>query len=187
MKILDIVQTTATLIAREDVVNYLSQSEGKETSIDTLESVYILTRLSNLVIRELAEGLIVMKKKVEVAGKKSVNFVDLDISPLDVIAVYGRDGEKLDCSVSSYGVSVGEGLIYTIEYSYLPETYDLNDIIGEFEKPISLGTLSYGVAAEYLLTEARFDEAIMWHARFVEGVNALIRPKNGRVKGRKFV
>ena len=49
-----------------------------------------------------------------------------------------------------------------------------------------MGTLAYGVLAEFCLTEARFDEAVMWHERYVNAVNLLLKPKNTRIKGRTF-
>lgn len=187
MKISEIIKNSATLLAREDVVNYLSNENEKEVSKETLETVNLLTRLSNLVIRELAEGLILMEKEVEVLGKSSVSFLELGIEPLDIIAVYDRNGDKLKFNKDSYGITANGGLIYRIVYSYLPNNYDLNDSVGKFEKPISSSVLAYGVCAEFCLVEARFDEAFMWNDRYVNGVHAITKPKNGRVKGRNFV
>ena len=186
MKISEIVKNSATLLAREDVVKYLS-NENEEVSHETLETVNLLTRLSNLVIRELAEGLILITKEVEVLGKTSVKFLELGIEPLDIIAVYDRNGDKLKFSKDAYGLTANGSLIYRIVYSYLPDNYDLHDTIGKFEKSISSAVLAYGVCAEFCLVEARFDEAFMWNDRFVNGVHAITKPKNGRVKGRNFV
>ncbi len=187
MKISDILKATATLLAREDVVEYLSQSEEGEASKNTLETVDLLTRLTNIVIRELCNGLIVMKKRAFVKARDSVTFSELEIAPLDVIAVYDKKGNKLDYKLSPYGLTVTNGLINEIEYYYMPENYGLTDTVGDFEKPVTVGTLAYGVSAEFCLTEARFDEAIMWNDRYVNSVNALIRPKNGKMRGRSFV
>ncbi len=186
MKISDVVKTTATFLAREDVVDYLSNTDNAQTSNETLETVQLLTRLTNLVIRELAEGLIVMKKEVILNGQTSVKFIDLDIAPLDLLAVYGKDGERLEYSLTSYGVEARNPM-YKLEYSYLPENYGLTDDIGIFDKPVTVGTLTYGVLAEFCITQARFDEAVMWNERFVELVHSLVKPKNGRIKGRSFI
>ncbi len=187
MKISEIIKDSATLLAREDVVKYLSNKSTLNVTHETLETVNLLTRLSNLVIRELAEGLILMKKEVNVFGKTSVNFAELGIEPLDIIAVYDENGNKLKFNKGAYGITANGSLIYKIVYSYLPNNYDLNDTVGEFEKSINSAVLAYGVCAEFCLVEARFDEAFMWNDKYVNGVHALIKPKNGRVKGRNFV
>lgn len=187
MKISDIIKTSATLIAREDVVKYILAPNGEEYSTNTVETVDLFTRLTNLVIQELAEGLIVMKREIMVEGLTSVSFSEYGISPLDVLAVYDDRGEKLDFILSTYGVSVNKGRIFKIEYSYMPTNYKLTDTVGSFEKKVTTGLLSYGVLAEYCLTEGRFEEAMVWHERYVEGINKLIRPKNAKMKGRSFV
>ena len=118
----------------------------------------------------------------------SIKFATLGISPLEILAVYDSEGNELDYVKNAYGLeSKGGVAIYKIAYSYLPENYGLTDTIGKFMKPVSYNLLAYGVAAEFCLTQARFDEALMWNDRFVKGVNALMRPKNGRVKGRSFI
>ena len=186
MKISDIVKTSATFLGREDVVDYLS-NEGEDVSENALETIDLLTRLSNLVISELAEGLILLKREVRVDGVSSVNFAEVGISPLDIIAIYDDVGNKLEHKLTRYEVAAVSGLIYKLEYSYLPEKYSLNDMVGEFVKPVTVGILSYGVLAEYCITQARFEEAVMWNERYVDGIKGLIKPKNGKMKGRKFV
>ena len=187
MKISEIVKTSATLLAREDVVDYLTNLNSSNVSKNTLETVDLLTRLTNIVISELAEGLISMKDTTEVEGLSAVSFINLGIEPLSILAVYDINGNKLDFTLSTYGVSVSSGLIYKIEYSYLPENYGLTDTVGTFEKNVTTTMLSYGVLAEFCLTEARFDEAVMWNDRYVNAINGLLRPKNGRIKGRSFL
>ncbi len=186
MKISEIIKTSATLLAREDVVEYLSTLKTENASKNTLETVDLLTRLTNLVIRELAEGLIYMKKTIKFDGVSSVNFSDYGIEPLAILGVYDREGNKVNFSLSSYELTVKYGLIYSIDYSYLPENYGLTDIVGVFEKNVTMGTIAYGVLAEFCLTEARFDEAVMWHERYATAVNHLLKPKNTRIKGRTF-
>ena len=187
MKISEIVKTSATMIAREDVVEYLKSSKNDNVEKSTLETVDLLTRLTNLVVSELAEGFIRMKKTVKVDGLSKVDFKSLGIEPLDIIAVFDANGNKLDFTLSPYGLTATYGLIHSVEYSYFPENYGLTDTVGVFEKKVTLGTLSYGVLAEYCLTEGRFDEAVMWNERYVNAIDSLLKPKNGRIKGRAFL
>ncbi len=186
MKIKDIIKTVSTYISREDVVNYLND-ETSEVSKSTLETVDLLTRLANLVITELAEGMIVMKKTEKTDGFSSVKYSELTFQPLDVISVGDINGKPLSFTKSAYGVSSSSGGIYSVMYSYLPPNYDLNENIGEFEKNVSQSMLSYGVIAEYLLTQGRFDEAVMWNKRYNECIDNLCLPKNSNIKARSFI
>ncbi len=188
MKVNEIIKTTATLLAREDVVDYLSNTDlVQEVEKNTLETIDLLTRLCNLVISELAEGLIVMKKEISINNLSSVTFKDLAIEPIDVIAVYDASGNKLNYTVSAYGLTVSTGLVAKIEYAYLPKNYGLTDTVGTFEKKVTVGVLAYGVAAEFCIVEGRFDEAVMWNERYTSSINALITPKNAQIKGRNFL
>ena len=71
-----------------------------------------------------------------------------------------------------------------LKYQYLPKNYDINDVVGYKETEVSKMTLTSGLAAEYSISEGLFDEAVMWHKRFVDGVNAITRPKNVKIKSR---
>lgn len=184
MKLNEIIKTTATLLAREDVCEYLLNPEN-ETQRQTYETVDLLTRLANLVIKELAEGFICMVDEISV-NDFSVRFSSLNKSILSVIGAYDQNGNKLDYTLSKFGVS-SNNKISTLKYSFTPENYGLEDTIGEFEKKVTAGVLSYGVCAEYCLTQGKFDEAIMWNQRYTDSIDLLIRPKNANLKGRAFL
>ena len=186
MKIIDIIKNVATLLSKEEEYEYLAKVQT-EPSIETLKNVDLMTRLANLVIRELSEGLICMVEQEQVSNKSSVDFSSLTKMPLSVIGVYDENGAELTYSLSQYGVTTSSGCISKIKYSYLPSNYGLEDEIGTFEKPVTANILTYGVLAEYCLTEGRFDEAVMWNNRYSENIDNLCKPKNGMVKSRNFV
>ena len=185
MKISEIIKTAATYLSREDVCEYLTNQEI-EASRQTLETVDLLTRLTNLVISELSEGDVRMVEKVQLNGKTKITFAELDNKILDVVGVYDESGNQLEYSLSTYQLNSRNG-IYTFVYSYLPANYGLFDTIGEFEKNVTTGILAYGVSAEFCLTEGRFEEAVMWNKRYVDSINKLYTPKNANIRGRNFV
>ena len=70
-----------------------------------------------------------------------------------------------------------------MEYEYAPTNYGLNDSVG-FNAKITAALLGYGVAAEYCVTQGRFDEAVLWRQRYTAGVERVALPKSATLKDR---
>ena len=70
-----------------------------------------------------------------------------------------------------------------MEYEYAPSNYGINDAVG-FNGKITAALLGYGVAAEYCVTQGRFEEAVLWRKRYTEGVERVVLPKSREIKGR---
>ena len=185
MRISEIIKTAATYLSKEEVCDYLTNQE-MEVSRQTLETIDLLTRLTNLVISELSETDVRMVEKVQLNGQKKVTFAELRNRILEVVGVYDENGNQLEYSLSAFQLDCNNG-IYTFVYSYIPTNYGLFDAVGEFEKNVTTGTLAYGVSAEFCLTEGRFEEAVMWNKRYVDSINKLYTPKNAKIRGRNFV
>ena len=186
MKVIDIVKTSATLLAREDVCDYLI-NQSTTPSRETLLCVDLLTRLTNLVISELADGQIMMIKEADVNNNSQSYPFPQGVKPIKIFYVLNEEGRKVDFITTEFGVKVEKGYITKLAYSYVPPNYGLTDRIGNFEKSVSVGILSYGVCAEYCLTEGKFEQAVMWHKRYCDSIDALITIKNANIKGRSFV
>ncbi len=185
MNIKQIVKTTAMLMAREDVVNYLA-NQTQSASRETLETVDLLTRLTGLVITELAEGLIPLKAEKQFEGVLEVPFSQLDYNTIEILAVKGLNGKDVFFTVTDKRIISYEGITKVV-YAYSPDTYDLNSEVGTFTSRVSVGALSYGVAAEYCIVSGRFEEAVNWNKRYVTAIENLLTPKNRVAKGRRFV
>ena len=182
MTIKDIIKLSATMLNREDVIDYLEK--GTATG-DALECIDTLTRCANLTINELAGSYIFMQKEEGISGE-IIKYTDLSETILKVIKVLDASGNKIKfkmmpeyVKLSSFGAK--------IIYNYLPSNYGLEDIIGYTEKDISSRIIAYGVVAEYCLVVHAFSESVMWHQRFIDGIEGKCYPKNSKIKSREFV
>lgn len=185
MKISDIALSVAVYLGKTAIADYLSGKEGK-TDTETLTQIDAITRLSNLVINEVAGSFIPMVKTEEVTqtdGK--IDLRELTEMPLEIKGVYLDESGVSFKVKGAYAESAFKA--NKIKYSYIPHNYGLTDEIGYTEKEISLAVLAFGVAAEYCLTEWRFAEAVMWRERFTEGIKSFCIVKNVNTKGREWL
>ncbi len=186
MTVKDVLKATCAMVNREDVLDYLND-KNTVPSEDTLSAVNIMTALSNLVIGELAGTFIPMVKSERVVTTdKKVKYADLSERCLRILAVYNDKNEKIFYRHTPEYMIVDENSV-TVEYEFNPPNYSLEDEIGYSEEDISTATLSYGLAAEYSISRGSFDEAVMWHERYVDSVSAKRKIKNSTIKSRSFV
>ena len=195
MTIKDILKTAATLLNLTDCTEYFTaidteaeqiggENAANNTTIDVLSKVDLLTRLANLVIAELASSFVPMTcaEEVETADGKIV-FADLAHNITRILSVKNEFGQDAEFKLYPEYVKVFGG-IYTVEYEYLPENYAMGDTVGFKESKITAALLGYGVAAEYCITQGRFEEAVLWRKRYSYGVERAALPKNAAIKGR---
>ena len=188
MKIKDVVKTTALLLGKEKLYMALLSENGIDsTDNEILALADVMTRLSNLVITELATSYILMKKreKVNFVGG-AINYSNLSETPIKILGVYDANGNSYTFTVHPDRLTAPTNCAI-IEYAYKPANYDLDSVIGYNESDLSLRTLALGLAAECCIVEGRFDEAVMWHKRFEESVERICCPKNVTLKERRFI
>lgn len=191
MKVKDVIKISAMLLANEQVVNYLNVIEEGATDTTSVEQsvladVDLFTRLTNLVISELAGSYIMMKKSQIVRAKSGkVYYKDLDEKALQIISVTDIVGNKLTFKNNfEYAEIPTEKAIIT--YAYMPANYDIFSDIGYSQKEVQPNLLATGLCAEYCVVKGRFDEAIMWHKRYVDAITERCLPKNKNVKERSW-
>lgn len=183
MIVKEILLSTATCLGREDIVAYLN-GNTENVNEETINAVSVMVSLINIVLNELAATYIPMVKTEGLAfSANKFLFADLSENIIEVEDVFDDYGNKVNYKIS------GEYLVAdiktgVIKYHYLPKNYDLNDMIGYRETDVCKMTLVAGLAAEFSISEGLFDEAVMWHNRFVDGVSAQTKPKNVKTKSR---
>ncbi len=186
MTVKDILKATCAMAGREDVLDYLN-GKNVSPSEDALSAVNIMTALANLVIGELAGTFIPMVKCERVtATDKKIKYADLSERCIRVLAVYNDNGDKIYYKHTPEYMLVNENTV-TVEYEFNPPNYSLEDEIGYREEDVSTATLSYGLSAEYAISRGSFDEAVMWHERYVDSISAKRKIKNSTIKNRSFV
>lgn len=182
MTINDIIKTAAVYLNLTDVIEYLDGDEQNPSSA-TLSETDSLTRLANLTISELAATYVPMvcSEEAEATDGKIV-FSGLTNNITRILSVKNQFGQDAEFKIFPEYIKVFGG-IYVIEYEYAPANYGLTDTVG-FNGKITAALLGYGVAAEFCITEGRFEEAILWRKRYTCGVERIVLPKNATIKGR---
>lgn len=193
MTVKDILKTAATLLNLTDCTEYFTATDAGEgagqiaellTAPETRKRVDLLIRLCNLVISELASSYapMVCEEEAETEDGKII-FANLAHSITRVLSVKNEFGHDAEFKLYPEYLKVFGGR-YTIGYEYLPENYAITDTVGFNEGKITAALLGYGVAAEYCITQGRFEEAVLWRKRYSYGVERAVLPKNAAVKGR---
>ena len=183
MKVSDIIKLTALMTGKSDVVDYLNGGEGQT---HTLETVSTMVALCNLVINELACTYIpISRKEITsfVYGRFSFNILREKL--IRVKAVYDADGREVEFHTDKDNIyaNIQKG---SVEYEYAPSNYDLDSVIGYTEMNISARAIAYGVSAEYCINQGLFEQAVMFHKRYVDALAEICTPKNVKIKQRSF-
>ena len=189
MTLKNILKTAATLLNLTDCAEYLDATDAGagvayQASADTLTKIDLLTRLANLVISELASSFVPMTctEDVETSDGKIV-FANLTHNITRVLSVKNEFGHDAEFKLYPEYLKVFGGT-YTIEYEYMPDNYSITDTVGFKDGKLTAALLGYGVAAEYCITQGRFEEAVLWRKRYSYGVERAALPKNSAIKGR---
>ena len=182
MTIKDIIKTAAVYLNLTDVTEYLDGNAANPSSM-TLSRTDTLTRLANLTVSELAASYVPMvcSEEVETEDGKIV-FANLTNNITRILTVKNQFGHDAEFKIFPEYIKVFGGR-YTVEYEYAPANYGLTDSVG-FNNKITAALLGYGVAAEFCITEGRFEEAVLWRKRYTYGVERVALPKNAAIKGR---
>lgn len=184
MKLKDVICVSASLLHLDDVVDVLEDKvvDNQYTS----PIIECLTNLCNLVTGELSSSYIplVRADEVRVINNK-ISMTALQKRPTKIINVYDINGNPVQYTSDATTIYVNINNA-RVQYNYVAEKYKLSDDVGFTEQEISKVVLAYGVCAEYCLTERRFEEAVMWHQRFVDGVKQRVVPKNVKTSARRW-
>lgn len=184
MTLKEIVKISSVFLGRQRVTDYLEK--GGETDDLTLNTIDTLTRLANMVIRELNDGFLPMVKQEELEVKDGrLYFSSFSERVTEILSLTDKNGDTPLCKFKSEYIELSESQVI-VEYKYLPSVYGLEDVVGYKDSEISEVVLAYGVTAEFCLTEKNFDESLMWHERYSEAINRIIKPKNATIKRRSF-
>jgi hypothetical protein len=185
MKLKEIIKLSAGLLGLDDVVSVLEDKNSANEYTSTI--IERLRTLSNIVTTELSSGYIPLERidEVKVVNNK-ISLTALQKRPTKIIEVMFNDGTLLDFTNDATTIYVQTTQNVKVKYFFIAENYKLTDDIGYTEQNISKVVLAYGICAEYCLTERRFDEAVMWHQRFVDGVKQKIMPKNVKTHARRW-
>ena len=163
--------------------------DGTEISADIYESVNLVVNLTNLVINELACTYfpMVIEEQVSFSNGKAFykDFSKKVVKILGVNDQYGCSLEFIDKAEYLYIPSTINQTL-TVKYQYSPDNYTIMDVVGYSERAISARLIAYGVASEYYIIQSDFEQAVMYHKRYLDEISLLTLPKNSKIKQRSW-
>ena len=163
--------------------------DGTEISAEIYQVVNLIVNLSNLVLNELACTYIpmVIEEQICFSNGKAFykDFNKKVVKILDVSDQYGHSLDFVDKTEYLYvPATINQKL--TVKYQYVPDNYSPMDTIGYTEKDVSARVIAYGVASEYFIVQNDFEQAVIYHKRYVDEISLLNLPKNAKIKERSW-
>jgi hypothetical protein len=172
MKIKDIVSAAATLLGREDICSYLSNGFTEDITT-TKKDTDILLRCFNLVENEIAleyKPLIYCENISNDDGL--IYFQNLEKQIIEIIKVEDESGNKLKYKLfNTYLKTKPENII--VYYSYIPEKKDIEGESDYSESIMPLRIMAQGIACEFTLISAMYDEAVLWDKRYKDSLERI--------------
>ncbi len=176
MKVKDILLLTATILNRKDLVSFYNL-DVSDDYLKSQEDSDILLSSYNILIEEIATETL----KLNYLEKLTVNdgvlsYANFKYNPIQIISVKNDKMQDVNYKILPTEIITDESEVYC-EYSYVPALKGLEDdceIVGAF---IPKTTLAYGIASEFCLIKGMFEEASVWHQKYVNGLTKLVKPK----------
>ena len=186
MTIKEILISTAAFLGRSDIIDYLDK--GVTVNNEQCEKeVKMMVRCANLVINELALEYLPLKF-IETAESNGgiIYFGSLSKNILQVLNIFDEYDNKISYKLHADYVKTKPERV-KIEYTYIPDTYAIDDVIGYAEKDLPLRAIGYGVASEFSIISGLYDEGVMWDKRYKDSLSNLVFPKSVTAKKRNWL
>lgn len=168
MTVKEVIALAADNLGREDLAESLSSLTGEPEG-----ELKALVRCYNLVENEVALDYCPLKaeeKLTPIDGK--VAFSALSHAPVDVYSVKNALGATVAFEIYPAYLSLPAGTEQVmVSYAYAPAAKTAEQTCEVSEK-VSARLLSFGVACEFSLSCARYQEAALWDKRFRDALRA---------------
>ena len=190
MTVRDILINTGVMIGRPDVVDYFCDQVNMGE--DIYEDITFLVKVLNVVLTELASTYMPLTTKEEVTFYDGqYQYAEFSKKVVKILNVYDNSGDKKAFTETAEYIQLencnSQLLDLTVEYQFLPEEYFEDSEVDYSERNISAKVLAYGVASEYCISQGRFEEAVMYHKRYVYAIQEIKGIKNAKIKSRSWV
>ena len=184
MQIKEIMEISANLLNRQNLVEFLKSNTDNG---DAFAEYKRLIELCNFVITDLTSLNFYIKNKLtQSISTSGIKLSSISNKLLKILGVYNNDGEQVDYVIKNdtlYPISEAECVIFAEQPSHMTVDFDF-----EFENAnLTSYIVALGVCAEYCLVVADFDNAVVWHEKYVENIKRITKVKNFFTKQRSWV
>ena len=184
MRIIDIVKSVALLVGLDGVTSILNGELCEETTTSQKE-VELLVTCYNVVAEEIASEYFKLKAVDTLVPDASgvCSLTSLTYAPTEILKVYNTSGNQIKPVILQDKIVTLNNIM--VEYSYIPPYKNLNDVSDYKNTCITKRVLSYGVATEFCLIKGSFEEASVWHQKYVDALKGVLRKTTlKKLKGR---
>lgn len=184
MTVKNIIKTTAILLNKSNVVNYLN---NKKTEGDCVEETQKLIKLLETVISELSlKNFFVLRTDEAFVNNQKIEYLSLTYSPIKIVKITDSKNNEIPFEEKAEYVWVKKGKADKVTYAYIPKNLNESSVLDFSDRNVRESMLAYGVAAEYCLTVFDFDAAVEFHKRFIDAVKKTYKITNSEIKRRSW-
>ncbi len=180
MTVKEVLTLSSQFLNKEDELKDDIASGGESSGTKTFKT---LLNAVNIVNNEIASDYfpLTIEEEIDIQNNK-IYYDDLSKNVKDIYTITSLD-RSMSYRFKTFEnyLNVFAGGRVVITYSYFPEQAAAQDILTTFGGKVSARTFALGVVAEYYFISGIFDEAQVWHKRFVDSINSNLS-KKGIVK-----
>ena len=177
MTIGDIAVTTAKLLGIYEVARAIEN--GEEDYAEEREKIICAV---NRTVRSVAVKYLPPETEQTFEGKNAVDFAAFSQIPISIRAVTGVDGKSKKYAVRGQTLFIPTEKV-VVRYRFLPPFMAQNDTCSFTESVVPREVLAAGAAAEYSITEGRYEDADFWSDYFRQGIlSAAKKPRRIKVR-----
>lgn len=186
MRVDNIVKQVATLLAKEELGEYLENGTSVDISQTKKDKELIVDCLNNL-LSELCTAQVKLKAEEEMSPRdKKIFYKDFSQRLISIKSIKTLDDKSVKYDIFPTYIRLYDDKKVIVEYNYLPKKVEYDDQVEVGSPRITEQILCYGTLAEYCLATALYEEAVTWRQKYEKSLTNALYSQNYRIKGRVF-
>lgn len=180
MEVISIIKLVATYLQLDDLLNDVLLGGSNETSEENQKEINLLVSCVNLCNNIVATDYIPLTRTSVINNSNGIIPIDSvdngNKTIYEILNVKNKFDESQVFKIVGNDIKTVKGFIQ-INYSYFPDSVELDSIISCYLTKLTDRIFAYGVACEYCFIKGMYDDASMWDARFKDSMKTICRPK----------
>ena len=187
MTVKEILKSASTLLNRNDLKSYMSGDAVNEY-LQVEEDFKLLLDCYNLVEEEVSTDYYRLKNTQTFTVVNGViKCEEFSKNILAVLSVKSLNGNAVNAEIKPDGIYTNESNV-VVDYTFVPNSKTVDDESAFTNSPITKRALAYGVVTEFSLIKGDYEEAVMWHKKYITALtNCLSLKKLKKIKERLWI
>lgn len=184
MEVISIIKLVATYLQLDELLNDSLLGGTNETTDENLKEINLLVSCVNLCNNIVATDYIPLTRTAVISnsnGTIPISSVDNGRKTIyEILNVKNKFDESQVFKIIGNDIKTVKGFVQ-INYSYFPDSVDLESDINCYITKLTDRIFAYGVACEYCFIKGMYDDASIWDVRFKESMKTICRPKKNMI------